>query len=244
MCPHVAEGCGGCDLATLAHAAQLHAKVEIVADGLRRLGRWHDPVVRAGPSLDPWGFRTTLRLAITNGRAGLRRAASNAVVELDHCAVAHPLLDELVADGEFGAATEVMLRVGAATGERIAVCTPIVTASACRMTSGWSAPTSSRRASAAWIHEVVAGRRWRISADSFFQTRPDGAAALVDVVTALAADMFDTSSAEGERHHTLLDAYSGVGLFAGQPPRRSRRLAGRDRREQPVVGCRRPHQSG
>ena len=28
----------------------------------------------------------------------------------------------------------------------------------------------------AWIHEEVAGRRWRISAESFFQTRPDGAA--------------------------------------------------------------------
>ena len=85
VCPHVADGCGGCDLPTLAPAAQADAKLALVTDALRRLGRWRDPVVREGPALDPWGFRTTLRLAVTDGRAGLRRAASNAVVTLDHC---------------------------------------------------------------------------------------------------------------------------------------------------------------
>lgn len=214
-CPHVADGCGGCDLATLEHAAQERAKVAIITDALRRLGRWTDPVVRAGPSLDPWGFRTTLRLAITHERAGLRRAASDAVVELDHCAVAHPLLDELVADGAFGAATEVTLRVGAATGERLALVTPD--------RDGVRLPDDVRVVGAdelaagkrAWIHEVVAGRRWRISADSFFQTRPDGAAALVDVVTALSADVLDAAPIDAGQPRTLLDAYSGVGLFAG-----------------------------
>ena len=81
-------------------------------------------MVRLGPSLDPWGFRTTLRLAVTGGRAGLRRAASDAIVELDHCAVAHPLLDELIVEGTFAAATEVTLRVGAETGERLALVAP------------------------------------------------------------------------------------------------------------------------
>ena len=56
-----------------------------------------------------------------NQHTGLHRAASNAVVKLDHCAVAHPLLDELLAEGSFGDATEVTLRVGAATGERLAM---------------------------------------------------------------------------------------------------------------------------
>jgi 23S rRNA (uracil1939-C5)-methyltransferase len=57
----------------------------------------------------------------------------------------------------------------------------------------------------AWIHEEVAGRRWRISARSFFQARPDGADALVAAVTAAAA------GADGP----LVDLYAGVGLFAG-----------------------------
>ena len=72
MCPHAAEGCGGCDLATLEPAAQPLAKVEIVADAFRRIGRWTDPVVRPGPSLDPWGFRTTLR---RDGHQRSRRVA-------------------------------------------------------------------------------------------------------------------------------------------------------------------------
>jgi 23S rRNA (uracil1939-C5)-methyltransferase len=214
-CPHVFDGCGGCDLAAFEHAALGNAKVELVTDSLRRIGHWVEPVVRVGPSLPPWTFRTTLRLAITNGRAGMRRAASNDVVELDHCAVAHPLLDELVADGTFGDATEVTLRVGAATGERHAVITP--TSDGVRLPDdvrvvGRDELAAGKRS---WIHDVVAGRRWRISAESFFQTRPDGARALVDTVTAMSADVLDAPTDASGRARTLLDAYSGVGLFAG-----------------------------
>jgi 23S rRNA (uracil1939-C5)-methyltransferase len=214
-CPHVADGCGGCDLAAFEHAAQGRAKVGIVTDALRRLGRWSDPVVRVGPSLDPWGFRTTLRLAVTHGRAGLRRATSNSVVELDHCAVAHPLLDELVAEGALGTATEVTFRVGAATGERLALVTP--SRDGVRLPDDVRVVGADERAAGkrAWIHEIVAGRRWRISAGSFFQTRPDGAAALVDVVTALSAEVLDSAPIDADQPRTLLDAYSGVGLFAG-----------------------------
>jgi 23S rRNA (uracil1939-C5)-methyltransferase len=208
-CPHVADGCGGCDLARLAHDAQTDAKVGLVADSLRRLGRWQEPVVRAGPALDPWGFRTTLRLAVTHGRAGLRRASSNEVVALDRCLVAHPRLDELIVEGRFGTADEVTLRVGATTGERLALVVPG------RM--GVTLPHDVRVVGAAeldkgveaWIRDDVAGRRWRISAGSFFQTRADGAAALVDVVRAMAADVLERPQG------LLVDAYSGVGLFAG-----------------------------
>jgi 23S rRNA (uracil1939-C5)-methyltransferase len=208
-CPHVADGCGGCDLPALAHDAQVAAKVEIVTDSLRRLGRWREPVVHAGPALDPWGFRTTLRLGVTNGRAGLRRAASNEVVELAHCLVAHPLLDELIVEGRFPDAKYVTLRVGAATGERLALVSPT--------RAGVSLPDDVRVVGAdelaagtpAWIRDDVAGRRWRISAGSFFQTRTDGAAALVDVVRTMSAEVLD------RERGVLLDAYSGVGLFTG-----------------------------
>jgi 23S rRNA (uracil1939-C5)-methyltransferase len=213
-CPHVADGCGGCDLPALGHAAQVDAKVALVTDALRRLGHWDVPAVRAGPSLDPWGFRTTLRLAITGGRPGMRKSASHDVVTLERCAVAHPLLDELVAEGAFGGATEVTLRVGAETGERTAVVAPdregVLLPDDVRVV-GVDELAAGKRA---WIHEIVAGRRWRISADSFFQTRPDGAAALVGVVAALAADVLELEAASASSR-TLLDAYSGVGLFAG-----------------------------
>ena len=156
-CSHVADGCGGCDLAALEHISQVEAKVELVTDSLRRLGRWREPVVHGGPALDPWGFRTTLRLTVTNGRAGLRRSASNEVVELAHCLVAHPRLDELIVDGRFANAHEVTLRVGAATGERLALVSPT--------RAGVSLPEDVRVVGAdelaagtnAWIHDDVAG---------------------------------------------------------------------------------------
>lgn len=213
-CPHVAEGCGGCDLAHCSVDAQVPAKLAIVTDALRRLGKWAEPVVRPGPALDPWGFRTTMRLAVADGRAGLRRAGSNEVVDIDHCAIAHPRLDELIAEGRFADAREVTLRVGAATGERLALVTPTregVELPDDVLVIGADEIAYGKRA---WIHEELAGRRWRVSAPSFFQSRPDGAEALVAVVRELAADVL-ARPVETGRPHTLVDAYSGVGLFAG-----------------------------
>lgn len=218
-CPHAREGCGGCDLAALDHDAevggQLEAKLDLVRDALRRAGKWAEPNVVAGPALDPWGFRTSLRVAVEHGlgghggRAALRQRRSHDLVALEHCLVAHPLLDELVHEGRFGDAEEVVLRVGAATGERLALVTPTA--------AGVSLPDDVRVIGAdelaagkrAWIHEEVAGRRWRISAESFFQTRPDGAAALVDTVRDLAGRVLNRDTG------ILIDAYGGVGLFAG-----------------------------
>ena len=209
VCRHVADGCGGCDLAHLDHDAQIPAKVEVVRDAMARLGRWSDPVIEPGPALGPWSFRTSLRVAVVDGRASLRSRATHDAVPVPDCAIVHPLLAELVRDGEFGDATEVELRVGAASGERMAVVTPDRTGTRLPddvLVVGADELRSGRRA---WIHEEVAGRRWRISADSFFKTRPDGAAALVDVVSTMVDDVL---SADGG---TLVDAYCGVGLFSG-----------------------------
>lgn len=55
-----------------------------------------------------------------------------------------------------------------------------------------------------WIEEEVAGRTFRISANSFFRTNTVGAEVMVD----LAAEMLAPQG-----HETLLDGYCGVGLF-------------------------------
>jgi tRNA/tmRNA/rRNA uracil-C5-methylase (TrmA/RlmC/RlmD family) len=57
------------------------------------------------------------------------------------------------------------------------------------------------------LHELAAGRSWRISAESFFQTRADGVDALAQVVVDAAQEMGPAT--------TALDLYSGVGVFAG-----------------------------
>src|SRR5699024_10508309 len=82
-CPFVAAGCGGCGWQHVVSAAQPRLKAEIVADVLERLGGVDDPDVRTGPALADFGYRTTVRAAVTDGRAGFRRARSNDVVAVD-----------------------------------------------------------------------------------------------------------------------------------------------------------------
>jgi 23S rRNA (uracil1939-C5)-methyltransferase len=177
-----------------------------VTDALRRLGHIADPVVVVGPPLPAEGFRTTVRMAVQDGRAGYRRHHSHDLVIPPGCLVAHPLIDELIQRGSFADASEVTLRVGAATGERMAVVDP--TADGVELPSDVAVVGDDelRAGRRAWIHEEVAGRRYRISARSFFQSRPDGAETLIDaVVRAGGPDL------GGAR---IVDAYSGVGLLA------------------------------
>jgi len=187
-CPEIANGCGGCDLAHASHAAQREMKAAMVADSLRRLGRLADlPDIDPGPDLATTGFRTTIRAAVVDGRAGLRHRRSHDVVTVASCEVAHPVVEGMLVNGRYGDADEVTIRVGANTGEQA-------------MFVGGSEPDEGTV-----IHEEIAGRRFRISPRSFFQTRADGAAALVSVVDeAIGPDPTGT----------LVDLCSGVGLFA------------------------------
>ncbi len=141
-------------------------------------------------------FRTTVQAAVANGRAGFRRYRSHRVVAVDGCLVAHPRLEELLVHGEYGDASEVLLRCGARTGERLAMPTPLGTSIA--------VPADVRFDH---VHELAAGREWQISARSFFQTRPDG----VDALAAAVARAADEVGPAGR----ALDLYSGVGVFAG-----------------------------
>lgn len=211
-CPQVEAGCGGCDWQHVASGAQRELKGRIVTDALRRIGRIDPPLPDLGPFLAPEGWRTTVRAVINDeGRAGFRlhHAHEPLAVGPGGCLVAHPLVDEILRDGIFPPPVrEVTVRAGAATGERLVLCAPTVGDS--RMAAGVIVVGADELAGGhrAWIHEVVAGRRWRISAESFFQGRPDGAEALVDAVVAALGDALRAGA-------TVVDLYSGVGLFAG-----------------------------
>lgn len=205
-CPAVALGCGGCDLQHAAPAGQPELKAATVVDALRRIGRLSDPPVVVGPALPAVGFRTTVRAAVDGGRAGFRRHRSHEVVVTGRCLVAHPLIEDLIADGRFGEATEATLRVGAATGERLALVTPTAEGVALPGDVKVIGVDELRAGRRAWIHDEVAGRRWRISAQSFFQTRADGAAVLADAVVRAAGPELTGARA--------VDAYAGVGLLS------------------------------
>ena len=207
-CPHVAEGCGGCDWQHIAEPAQTVLRRELVADVLARSGV-PDALVRSGDPIPAAGLRTTVRgMAGAGGRFAFRRRRSHDPIEVDSCLVSHPLVEEVLAEGRFGTARDVTVRVGARTGERLVVLGPgsgrIKVPEGVQVV-GTDALTKGQRA---WIHEEAAGRSWRVSAGSFFQASPEGAEALVAAVGALV-------EAEAPHAERIVDLCCGVGLFAG-----------------------------
>ena len=207
-CRYVAEGCGGCDWQHLDDDAQADGKITLVEGALRKLGGVDVPEVRyvAGP--EPTRYRTTVRVGVKDGRAAYRARSSNDLVRVEDCLVAHPFMDDILAEGFFGEASDVTIRVGARTGDRLVMGEP--------RADGFKVPGAAvvigrnraRKGAEAFITEEAAGVEWRISARSFFQSSPEGAEMLV----ALAAEWLEVHEV-GEV--AMVDLYAGVGLFSG-----------------------------
>jgi 23S rRNA (uracil1939-C5)-methyltransferase len=206
-CPALAEGCGGCTWQHIAPDQQLALKVEILSDALRRTAHLPDAVVVASGSVDPWAYRTTVRLAAGGGgRVGLRRAHDHRVVALDDCLVTHPALTELFGALRLDAGAEVSLRLGVASRERSAL---VHTGRSRRAARLGGLPPDVGVGAAAVVHESVAGAVLQVSAASFFQSGPQAAELLVATVADACA---------GHTGGRVLDAYAGIGLFAATLP--------------------------
>jgi 23S rRNA (uracil1939-C5)-methyltransferase len=210
-CPALAAGCGGCTWQHVASAAQARLKADIVVDALRRIGRLPEPPAPSVVSLPGPVLRTTARLAVTaDGRAGHRRRGGEGdAVATDACLAVHPLLEELMVDGRYPGAEEVLLRVGVASGERLA---RVRRAAGDVQVPPGVAVVQEGDGRRAFVHEDVAGRRFRVSMDSFFQPGPVAAEGLVAAVSEAVGDSLPSTAAGGGGH--LVDAYAGVGLFA------------------------------
>jgi 23S rRNA (uracil1939-C5)-methyltransferase len=196
-CAAYASGCGGCQIQHLALSEQRELKLELIRERFADDEDVDAPDEIAVVGLKPWAFRTSLRVAVdAAGVGGFRKRRTHHLVGADACEVAHPLLTDLLSVGRFPGADEVTLRCGDRTGERLAAPSPRIALE--------HVPDDVRRD---FIHELAVDRRWRISADSFFQTRPDAVDALGGLVAAAAREI------DGPR--VAVDLYSGVGIFAG-----------------------------
>ncbi|MFM8827476.1 MAG: TRAM domain-containing protein, partial [Actinomycetota bacterium] len=172
-CPHVADGCGGCDWQHIEPSAQSRAKVDIVTEAFARTAKIDiTPRLR---TLDAGARRTTVRMvADQNGTLGFRMGESNLMVEVSSCMVAHPLVNEIIAGPVLEGAGEVTIRVSPRTGERGVWCHE-------GQMSRDLDPTISRGARGV-VHEEVDGHRFKVSMGSFFQSSAEAADLIVDVV--------------------------------------------------------------
>lgn len=207
-CVHRTAGCGGCDWMHVAPAHAAALKAQLVSDELARIDGLGDVTVAAVSGSPALGYRTTVRAAVEpDGAPAFHVGRSAATVAVDSCPAAHPAVEEVLATSRFPDAAQVVIRVGARTGQRLVMIEPAVGAAEVPVEARLIGADELDGGRRAWIFEEVAGRRWRLSARSFFQTSPEAAEAIVDVV-ARAIGPTDP----GER---LVDLYAGVGLFAG-----------------------------
>ncbi len=209
-CPHVAEGCGGCQWQHLSHQGQMEAKKRIAAESLARtahLGSVEDLQARirdfgAVPAL---GSRTTLRIAFdANGLPGFRRQASHDVVPISECFVAHPLLNRVLTriTAQPGSDVEVTLRCSTAT--------EVVGATV----HGDPDDVSGLEfcdvvGDEARLVETIAGQDLVVSMGAFFQSSPKAAELLINAVRTLVGPEC-LSGANGG----VVDAYGGGGLLS------------------------------
>lgn len=199
-CERRRQGCGGCDWQHLVVAEQLPAKVAVVRDAFRRIGKLPDATIVGGSSVPATGYRTSIRIVGDEyGRASYRRFESNETVPASGCLVADPNLEHVLDGLRLTPGLELSLRRSDATGAITATFNP-----ARGEVDGLPAEIHVGRRS--YLTEVVQGHRFKVSSPSFFQSGPDAAELLVDAVRRAAPEL-----ATAER---VLDAYGGVGLFA------------------------------
>jgi 23S rRNA (uracil1939-C5)-methyltransferase len=220
-CPYFGQDkCGGCQWQHIQYERQADLKGEIVADQLRRLGRIAQPpvadtiVLADDEGLLDYGYRNHTQFAITeDGQLAYRRASSHELIAVEHCLLLHERLDELHAalDVVWPAVQGISLRAGINTGDALVTFETAgeeepeleidLSASIVQITPRGVRPLIGEPA----ITEEVAGLRYRVSAESFFQVNTTGAEVLVELVK---------QYAEPRPDDVLLDAYCGVGLFA------------------------------
>ncbi len=188
-CPWAGPGrCGGCDFQHVGLPAQRELKAAVVREQLSRLAGLDREVVVEAVAGDEEGlaWRTRVRWAVDDdGRPGLRRHRSHAVVPVDHCRIAHPLVDAAgVAGRSWPGVAAVEVAVAPGTGQTLVL-------------------PDGRGPGA--LDETVAGMSFRVTGGGFWQVHPGAARTLLDAVLA------GLDPLPGD---VALDLYGGVGLFA------------------------------
>ncbi|MGD0917179.1 MAG: 23S rRNA (uracil(1939)-C(5))-methyltransferase RlmD [Thermodesulfobacteriota bacterium] len=95
-CPYFGR-CGGCQWQSIDYSAQGELKKEILQEILKRLGGLKEiPLITVLPSLDPYGYRVRVQLKVREKGMGYYEERSHHVVDIDHCLISHPLVNQMI----------------------------------------------------------------------------------------------------------------------------------------------------
>ncbi len=216
LCPHFGPGrCGQCHWQHIDYEAQLLLKQDVLADQLARIGGFDDvEVLPTIPAPDTRGYSWQLSLRVNRaGQVGLASDVAGQVEWPAECHVAHPDLLELLPALELDVTgmRELQLLRGhdgalmlllTMRDERAPELHSDLPASVNMLLQGGE-PVNLIGAS--HLLREVAGRRFRVTAGSFFRAHD----ALLPRLAALAREWLAPASGAH-----VLDLYAGVGFFS------------------------------
>ena len=202
-CPYFGR-CGGCDFQQLNYQSQLEAKAEIIRDCLRRIGGVENiPDLHVTPAPNPWHYRARAQWQYDaiRQRLGYFESGSRNVCDVSECAVLVPelqqMLEQLRQEMQDGSLPDNARDFRAVTGDDGVSLAPAL---------------KSKRVND--ITRSIHGERYRLNAESFFQTNYDLLPELIDAAL---------KDAGGD---VAIDLYCGVGLFTVPLARRFAHVVG------------------
>lgn len=95
-CPYFGV-CGGCQWQHIDPSIHGELKKEILRETLKRLGKLKEiPPITGLPAAEPYGYRVRVQLKVTGERIGYYKERSHQIVDIDHCPISHPLVNQMI----------------------------------------------------------------------------------------------------------------------------------------------------
>lgn len=94
-CPYFLR-CGGCHYQHIDYTVQVEQKREILREVLQRVGKIEFAGEIGAVVGEPWQYRNRVQLHLQDGRVGYFGQHSRDLVEIDHCPIASPKLNERI----------------------------------------------------------------------------------------------------------------------------------------------------
>ena len=224
-CPYFGR-CGGCDFQQLNYQAQLDAKVEIIRDCLRRIGGIeHVPEFPITAARNEWHYRARAQWQYDSvrRRLGYFESGSRRVCDVAECAVLVPALqselEHLRERMNEGSLPDDVRDFRAVAGDDSISIAPSVRNPTNRGPRAGSPRgvvdrESKKRGEFRDVTRTIHDERYRLNAESFFQTNADLLPHLIDAAI---------GEARGQK---AVELYCGVGLFTVPLARRFESVVG------------------
>ena len=226
-CQHFGT-CGGCHYQHLNYPTQLRAKAAMLKEQLERLGGLHQlPNIETRASPDPWYYRNTIQFHLTQqGKLGYQEARSNQPFAIRECHLPEAAINRLWPQIDIepmpgldrislraGLDEDLMVVLEGAELQPVDFSIEGLPVSVVQR----SHSDSTILAGSDHITMEISGRRFKLSAGSFFQVNHLQAAEMVGYLV---------EQLPLTEEQTVVDAYCGVGLFSAFLAAKVKRLIG------------------